>query len=89
MPMVTLVDGEEVDSASEEWRFECECRYILNLPTLIQRREWLYGRIETNKFSGKTQATGGLLQRRGADAVKAIEAKMMELWRARQKDLAG
>lgn len=82
--MVALIDGEEVDSASEAWRFECECRYILNLPTLIQRREWLYGRIETSRLTGKTSATGGLLQRRGEDAVKIIEAKMMELWKARQ-----
>ncbi|MNK29188.1 hypothetical protein D3C87_475790 [compost metagenome] len=88
MSIVKLVDGTEVDSASEDWRFECECRYILNLPTLIQRREWLYGRIETNKFTGKTSAVGGLLQRRGADSVKAIEAKMMELWRARQNSPA-
>lgn len=81
--MVTLVDGEQVDSASEAWRHECECRYILNLPTLSDRREWLYGRAEM-KFGHVAQA-GGLLQRRGAEAVKAIEAKMLELWKARQE----
>lgn len=82
MPMVALVDGTEVDSASEAWRFECECRHILNLPTLLARREWLYGRAEFQY--GRTVYKGGLLQRRGEEAVKHVEAKMLELWKARQ-----
>lgn len=78
MPMVTLVSGAEVDSASEPWRHECECRHILNLPTLQQRRAWLYGTLDQwGKYKG------GLLQRRGEAAVKRIEATMLELWKAR------
>lgn len=84
MPTATLIDGTEVDSSSEPWRHECECRHILNLPTLQQRREWLYGRPEM-KF-GRHTYVGGLLQRRGEDAVKRIEATMMVLWKARQNN---
>ena len=39
--MPTLHDGRQVDSASEEWRHECEARAIAALPTLGQRRAWL------------------------------------------------
>lgn len=84
MPTVTLVDGTEVDSASEAWRHECECRTILNMPGLSARRDWLYGRIDQ---WGKP--SGGLLQRRGEESVKRVEAKMMELWKAKQSNHAG
>lgn len=39
--MPKLHDGREVDSASEEWRHECEARAINRLPTLQERRAWL------------------------------------------------
>jgi hypothetical protein len=32
MPTVTLVDGSQVDSASEAWRHECEAAHVLTLP---------------------------------------------------------
>lgn len=41
MPSVTLVDGRQVDSSSEEWRHEAEARAIAKLPTLAERRAWL------------------------------------------------
>lgn len=41
MRPVTLHDGTVVDSSSEEWRHECEARYILNMPTIHQRRSTL------------------------------------------------
>lgn len=39
--MPTLVDGTDVDSASDAWRHECEARAIAALPTLALRRAWL------------------------------------------------
>lgn len=39
--MVTLHDGRQVDSASEEWRHETEARHIARLPKLADRRAWL------------------------------------------------
>ena len=39
--MVTLIDGREVPSDSEEWRAECEARYLLNRPTIDERRALL------------------------------------------------
>lgn len=43
MTTVTLIDGREVDSASEDWRHECEARAICALPSTIERRTWLEG----------------------------------------------
>jgi hypothetical protein len=41
MTLATLLDGRQVDDASEEHRHECEARAIAALPTLIARREFL------------------------------------------------
>ncbi len=30
--MKTLIDGRQVDDSSEEWRADCEARYIVSLP---------------------------------------------------------
>lgn len=35
--VVRLVDGSEVDSASEDWRHECECRYVMARNAAEQR----------------------------------------------------
>ena len=38
---VVLIDGSVVHSASEPWRFECECRHIANLPDRVARKRFL------------------------------------------------
>lgn len=38
MNIVSLMDGSLVDSRSEPWRFECECRHIANLPDRVARK---------------------------------------------------
>lgn len=51
-----LIDGREVDSASEDWRHECEARHIAKLPTLADRRAWLEvierkrGKVEADRL---------------------------------------
>lgn len=67
--LVTLLDGREVDSASEEWRHECEARAIADLRTLDERRAWL----ET------------LEKRRGKADADRLRATMKALWEARKK----
>lgn len=64
----TLIDGREVDSASEEHRHECEARHIAALPTLAERRAWL----ETVEH------------KRGKAAADALRHTMGEIWKARQ-----
>lgn len=32
-----------MDTSSEEWRRECEARYVCNLPTLSDRRRYILG----------------------------------------------
>lgn len=78
--MVTLVDGTRVLSDSEAWRFECEARHVLNQPTKEDRIRILRGEINP-----KTQLrNGGLVKHRGEAYVERLEAKILELWRARQ-----
>lgn len=65
--MPRLADGTDVCSASEDWRHECEARWILKLPSLQQRRDWL----------------ASLEPRRGKTEVQRLKTTMEALWRAR------
>jgi len=38
---VTLHDGRDVDSSSQDWQLECLARYVLALPTREARLAWL------------------------------------------------
>lgn len=40
-PRVRLIDGTETCNSSEAWRAECEARFVCNMPTLKQRRDYL------------------------------------------------
>lgn len=64
--MVTLIDGTQVDSASEAWRLECEARHVLAMPNIYTRRLYL---AEVTKRRG--EAGGKYL----ADKVRAVWAK--------------
>jgi hypothetical protein len=61
MLTVTLLDGRQVDSASEDWRHETEARAVAALPTLIERRMYLdavelrRGKVEADRLR-KTMA---------------------------------
>ena len=61
---VTLADGRIVLSNSEEYRAECEARYILRIPTKAARLE-LLDQIE---------------KRRGADAANELRQRVLLLW---------
>lgn len=72
-PMVTLADGREVPSDSQEWLQECEARHILNMGTREARIAML-DKIE---------------KRRGPEARKDLEVRIMTLWNlGRQKGAA-
>lgn len=64
--MVTLRDGRQVPSDSEEWRHECEARTICRMPTRAERRESLE-RIE---------------RLRGTAARLAVQAEVTAIWEA-------
>ena len=66
MNLVRLLDGREVDSASEHWRHECEARAIAALPTLAERRAWLE-QVE---------------KRRGKESADRLRVTMKALWEA-------
>ena len=41
MTTVTLFDGSQVDSASEEWRHESEARMVARMRSTQQRHEYI------------------------------------------------
>lgn len=70
--MVKLIDGTEVDSASDAWRHETEARMVADRPTLAERRAYL-DEVE---------------RRRGKAAADALRQTMGEIWMARKKEMA-
>ena len=44
---ISEITGQPVDTASEEWRHECECRFVLDcFPDKYARNNRLYGQPE-------------------------------------------
>ena len=62
MNTVVLLDGSLVDSASESWRFECECRYIANMTDRVARKRYVdavakvRGQSEADQVEGFVRA---------------------------------
>lgn len=86
-PIVTTWDGRQMSSWSEAWRHECEARAVLAMPTLRQRRAYLYGDFESIKVNGKwvtKTVSRGILQRRGQAEVERLEQTMTAIWRQRR-----
>lgn len=80
MRTVTLIDGTQVDNASEEWRHECEARAVLAMPSKRARQDFLYGRYDPNWKKER----GGVLQIRGEAAVKRLEVTILTIWEMRK-----
>lgn len=72
---VTLRDGRQVLSDSEEWRHECEARAVIAMPGQAARRAFLRG-----KMDDKGVIRGGVLAKRGEAAVKHLEDTIKEIW---------
>lgn len=45
---VTLHDGRQVGDCSEEWRAECEARFVLSIPSRVDRYAYLAG-VQTRR----------------------------------------
>lgn len=60
MPTVySQLAGREVDTESEEWRHECECRWLLRAkPTRTEKHVWLYGVRDRSMVVRHDPATG-------------------------------
>lgn len=86
-PIVTLVDGRQVSSSSEEWRHECMARWLLSLDK-PKRLEILYGKWVDEYRPGKrpTQVRKwGIEQRQGREVVEALKDTMMTIWNSRRR----
>lgn len=66
--IVTLQDGTEVASDSEEWRRECEIRSILAMPSRDHRRAHL----------------DLIQKHRGIPARRALEQQIWDYWERRR-----
>lgn len=78
--MVTLVDGRQVPSDSEEWRLECEARAVLAMPNIEDRRNYLDGKPDPVRGFRR----GGVIRRRGQQHTDMLKEKIRELWRLRR-----
>lgn len=72
---VTLHDGRQVLSDSEEWRHETEAQTVIAMPNVGARRAYLRGMIDQN---GKHR--DGVLQKRGEASVLRLEATIKQIW---------
>lgn len=58
-PVYSHLAGAEVDSSSEAWRHECECRWLLeNKPTRSAKHLYLYGVADRKELFKPHPATG-------------------------------
>lgn len=78
-PRVTLIDGSETCSWSEDWRAETEARAVLAIPDKLARREFLRGAEENGKVVKR-----GVRQIRGEQACADLEAMILKVWQARR-----
>lgn len=80
MPLAySILVGREVDTASEEWRRDCEARYILAMPDRQARNEYLLGRREMQANGAVKQVVKGITQHRGEAAADGVKADCMRI----------
>jgi hypothetical protein len=78
-PRTKLIDGSETCTWSEAWRAETEARHVLSIPDKVVRREYLRGQELAGKLVKK-----GVLQVRGEQACRDLEALILKVWGARR-----
>lgn len=87
-PKVTLLDGREVCSWSQEWLEEtreraAECIKVYNMPDRDTRRAYL-GQYEARMAAAALRAGHADPAAVGAEARRRLEAVIMERWRKLQ-----
>ena len=84
MPLAySILAGREVDTASEEWRRECEAKQILAIPDRQARNEHLFGRKEMQANGAVKKVVRGIADHRGQAAAEAVKADCMTIHNAR------
>lgn len=78
--IVKLIDGREVDSASECWRAECEAHAVLQMRTKADRNAYIYGWVEHGERGKPPVKHKGVAGQRGKEAADALKAKVLQLW---------
>ena len=68
-PVVTLYDGRVVCDFCEDWRAECEARFVLSMPDKMKRREYI----------------AAVTAKRGAAGGQALSDLALKIWHAERK----
>lgn len=77
---ISEFDGKEVDTASPEWRFECEVRHVLSMPNREARLAFIDGVRVGDKWEPK-----GIRQQRGDAAAEQLKSGVLRLYQIRQE----
>lgn len=84
--MVTLTDGTRVLCDSEEFRFECEAKHILdNYSTPEARRIVMYGELN-NANMQRQGGKGTMIHHRGEAYMKRLEERIRFIWAVRKAE---
>lgn len=88
---MTLHDGRIVCNMCEDWRAECEARFVIALPTRQKRIDYLRGvpklmpdRTMAKRVDGSIVMENGVEQKRGKASADALEALVKVIWSKRQ-----
>jgi len=75
----SILAGREVDTASEEWRHECECKWLLEQkPTRSQKHLYLYGVVDRQSLMTFDTKTGRQVLRDNHANLWTIRFPMMK-----------
>lgn len=79
MGMVRLNCGRQVRSDSEEWRAECEARFLLNIQA-GPARDGAGREFRASAKRRRLDYLAGVERKRGIDSRRALESHAMALW---------
>ncbi|MEY8688414.1 MAG: hypothetical protein AB9M53_00860 [Leptothrix sp. (in: b-proteobacteria)] len=78
----SVLAGADVDTASEAWRHDCECRAVLAMTDRDARLKYLFG-VEERWSDGRLKVvTRGVAHIRGREAADRIKSDAMKIFHA-------
>lgn len=84
----SILAGRDVDTASEEWRHECECMTVIAMPDRAHRIRYLYGVVAKWSDGRDKVEQRGVKHIRGEAAARRIQDDCMRIHEARKANTA-
>lgn len=78
--VVTLIDGREVSSDSEEWRHECEARAVCKMRGYIHTDKATGRRSPVSAKSVRHRYMIAVAEKRGQPAADALRDLVLRIW---------